>query len=209
MPSFLLEILIFELDFEINFVNDTSFSFEIGITNLTRRILEMEIRRANSTDANSLLSMLLKLDEETRYMLFQPNERTKDLEAIKRMILSSTQGSNLLLVVEDKEEIVGYLMAQRPSLNKIKHTAHIVVGIRENYRGKGIGQSLFSQLDIWAKENRLSRLELTVICENLSAKSLYEKNGFEVEGIKRQSIFMDGQYFDEYYMAKIYQVKNT
>ncbi|WP_341472958.1 hypothetical protein [Clostridium mediterraneense] len=40
-------------------------------------------------------------------------------------------------------------------------------------------------------------------------KKLYERNGFEIEGIKRKSIFMDGEYIDEYideyYMAKIYK----
>lgn len=30
-----------------------------------------------------------------------------------------------------------------------------------------------------------------------------EKLGFKIEGIKRQSIFMDEHYFDELYMAKL------
>ena len=42
------------------------------------------------------------------------------------------------------------------------------------------------------------------MCPNNIAKNLYEGNGFEIEGIKRKSIFMDGEYIDEYYMAKIY-----
>jgi len=32
---------------------------------------------------------------------------------------------------------------------------------------------------------------------------LYEKNGFEVEGIKKKSVLVDGTFLDEYYMAKI------
>ena len=35
------------------------------------------------------------------------------------------------------------------------------------------------------------------------AKHLYEKNGFVVEGIKRDAMFVDGNYVDEYYMAKL------
>ena len=50
---------------------------------------------------------------------------------------------------------------------------------------------------------KFSRLELTVICENSVAKHLYEKNGFEIEGIKRKSVLVDGKYLDEFYMAKI------
>ena len=55
-------------------------------------------------------------------------------------------------------------------------------------------------MDIWAEEKKVSRLELTVICENSVAKHLYEKNGFEIE---RKSVLVDGKYLDEFYMAKI------
>ena len=63
----------------------------------------------------------------------------------------------------------------------------------------------FCELVLWANENNISRLELTVMCPNSMAKQLYEKNGFEVEGTKRNSIFMNGKYIDEYYMSKIYK----
>lgn len=89
-------------------------------------------------------------------------------------------------------------------LKRIKHTAYIVVGIREAHRGKGIGTKFFSELDLWAKENLISRLELTVMCPNVIAKHLYEKNGFEIEGIKKKSMLVDGVYVDEFYMAKLY-----
>ena len=78
-----------------------------------------------------------------------------------------------------------------------------VCGILKDYRGKGIGTEFFKQLDIWAEKENITRLELTVICENKIAKHLYEKNGFEIEGIKRNSVFRDGKYLDEFYMAKI------
>jgi RimJ/RimL family protein N-acetyltransferase len=35
------------------------------------------------------------------------------------------------------------------------------------------------------------------------AKHLYEKSGFVVEGIKKNAMFVDGEYVDEYYMAKL------
>lgn len=49
----------------------------------------------------------------------------------------------------------------------------------------------------------MTRLELTVICENEAAKRLYLKSGFEIEGVKRKSVCVDGAYLDEYYMARI------
>ena len=165
----------------------------------------MKIRRCEINDADNMLKMLLELDKETEYMLFEADERPNDIKRVKAMINQSINGDNLLLIATEDDNIIGFLSAQRGIIRKIKHTAYIVVGIREKFRGKGIGKKLFCELDLWAKENNISRLELTVMCPNSMAKQLYEKNGFEVEGTKRNSIFMNGKYIDEYYMSKIYK----
>ena len=49
----------------------------------------------------------------------------------------------------------------------------------------------------------MTRLELTVFCENTPAVRLYRKMGFEIEGIRRNSMKLDGVYKDEYAMAKM------
>lgn len=165
----------------------------------------MKIRKCEINDADNMLKMLLELDKETEYMLFEADERPNDINRVKAMINQSVNGDNLLLIATKDDNIIGFLSAQRGILRKIKHTAYIVVGIREKFRGKGIGKRLFCDLDLWAKENNISRLELTVMCPNSIAKQLYEKNGFEVEGTKRNAIFMNGKYIDEYYMSKIYK----
>lgn len=164
----------------------------------------MVVRKAKLEDANNLLSMLLALDKETKYMLLEPDERNNDVSRVQGMIQQSINGGNLLLVSEEGNNIVGFLSPQRGILKRIKHTAYIVVGIREFQRGEGIGSKFFSELDQWAKENSIIRLELTVMCPNIVAKHLYEKNGFEVEGIKKKSMLVDGEYVDEFYMTKLY-----
>ena len=49
----------------------------------------------------------------------------------------------------------------------------------------------------------LKRLELQVNTDNASAIHLYEKFGFEKEGILRKNAFRDGIYIDAYTMAKV------
>lgn len=164
----------------------------------------MEIRKIENKDANNYLNMLLNLDKETKFMMFEPGERPTDINIVKNIIDKSINGDNLVLVATDEENIVGFLSVQKGTQKRIKHTGYIVVGIREKYRGKGIGSKLFSELDIWARENNVKRLELSVICSNTIAKHLYEKNGFEVEGIKKKAMIIDGEYVDEFAMAKIY-----
>ncbi len=163
----------------------------------------MLIRKAKITDVESFWNMQYELDKETKYMLYEPEERSKNLLRVETMILRSIEGDNLLLFAEDNDNIVGYISAQRGTVNRIKHSAYIVIGIRKKYQHKGIGTRFFEELDRWAIESGLKRLELTVLCPNVAAKKLYEKSGFVIEGVKKCSIYLEGEYVDEYYMAKL------
>lgn len=165
---------------------------------------KMEIRNIRIEDAENYLDMLLNLDKETKFMMFEPGERPTDINAVKNAIKKSINDNNLFLVVTYKENIVGFLSIQRGEYRRIRHTGYLVVGIREKYRGMGIGNALFSKIDTWAMENNITRLELTVICSNTIAKHLYEKNGFIVEGIKKKAMIIDDKYVDVFSMAKIY-----
>jgi RimJ/RimL family protein N-acetyltransferase len=58
-------------------------------------------------------------------------------------------------------------------------------------------------MEKWAAENGVKRLELSVMTHNERGIALYKKMGFEIEGIKKASIFVNGVYVDEYLMSKI------
>ncbi|KHF26789.1 putative acetyltransferase YhhY [Anoxybacillus sp. BCO1] len=62
---------------------------------------------------------------------------------------------------------------------------------------------LLTELERWAREKGVHRLELTVVIDNAPAISLYQKMGFEQEGVKRHSLNINGRYVDEYCMAKL------
>lgn len=164
----------------------------------------MVVRKITVNDADAFWNMQFELDKETKFMMYEPNERTKNLNLPKSLIQEAIEGNDLLLVGEnDEKKIIGFLSAQRGGPNRIKHTAYIVVGIRKDFQGKGIGSKFFEELNIWALQKNVTRLELTVMCSNILAKHLYEKNGFVIEGIKKNSMFVDGEYVDEFYMAKL------
>lgn len=165
--------------------------------------MNVNIRPVNMDDAESLWEMMSALDAETKYMMYEPGERTKNMDRIISAIREATEGDNLFSVAESTHGIVGYISAQKGNLRRIKHSAYIVVGIRMLYQHQGIGTLFFKQLDIWARDKGVTRLELTVMCPNRAAKHLYEKNGFVVEGIKKNSMIVDKAYVDEYYMAKL------
>ena len=47
------------------------------------------------------------------------------------------------------------------------------------------------------------RMELTVMAHNRSAVTPYEKSGFVVQGTRRDSMLVEGNYVDEYYRARL------
>ncbi|WP_420921788.1 GNAT family N-acetyltransferase [Clostridium tertium] len=104
----------------------------------------MNIRKIKVEDADNLLKMLLQLDKETKFMLLEPGERSNDVSKVNLLINQCIEGRNLLLVgIDDTENIIGFLSAQRGVPKRIRHTAYIVVGIREAFRGIGIGKYYF------------------------------------------------------------------
>lgn len=167
----------------------------------------MNIRKIETSDVENFYKMMCRLDEETEYMMYEPGERqekTPNLNRLTATVESVVNGDDLLLLaLNDDDEIVGFIWADKGKLNRVVHTAYIVVGILRAYQGQGIGSQFFDYLEKWAREKDVIRLELTVECPNTAACSLYEKKGFIVEGKRSQSMKVDGKYVDEYYMAKI------
>ncbi|MNE64686.1 putative acetyltransferase YhhY [compost metagenome] len=73
----------------------------------------------------------------------------------------------------------------------------------QQYQGMGIGSGLFQEMEAWARTADIVRLELTVMTHNERGIALYKKFGFAIEGIKKKSLNIGGEWVDEYYMSKI------
>lgn len=162
------------------------------------------IREAEKKDAQKLTNLMLEIDESSQYMLWEAGERKLTSESQLKMIENLKKKANAaIFVAEDNAELVGYLFAIGGNARRNKHAVYIVIGVSEKYRGAGIGTKLFRVLDEWAANNNIQRLELTVVTENKAGIQLYKKAGFEIEGTKRNSLYIDGEFVDEYYMSKL------
>lgn len=166
----------------------------------------MHIREVELTDAEKLAKLMLKVDEDSKFMLWSSGERKISLENQLKMIESFLKKTNsTILIVEENKDLVGYLLANGGNAKRNIHTAYLVIGIDKDYRGQGIGTLLFEALNKWATKNKLHRLELTVVTLNDRAVSLYKNQGFEVEETKKDALYIENEFYDEYYMAKIYK----
>ena len=153
----------------------------------------MKIREIDKGEVRMYFECLKKIDQETKFMMFEPDERQYDKNLIASYLSNK---DDLFIGAFSEHEIVGFLSAKRGSFRRIRHSAYIVIGIRQAFQRQGIGSKLFDKLDEWARKNQLKRLELTVEVSNTPAINLYEKQGFSIEGIKRKTMLVDGVFVD-------------
>lgn len=164
----------------------------------------MEIREIKQEDAEAFVSLIKQVDSESEFMLFEAGERTIEPEQQRERIQGiEASETSTIFVAEDDSELIGYLVAIGNEVNRKKHSVYLVIGIKQTHQGRGVGTELFKALEEWASERNIHRLELNVSTRNEGGLALYRKFGFEVEGLKRNSMFVDGEYVDEYYMGKL------
>ncbi|ART77166.1 GNAT family N-acetyltransferase [Sutcliffiella horikoshii] len=164
----------------------------------------MLIREIRMEDAENSLVLIKEVESTSTFMLMEPGERETTLEQQqKRIELLDKQKNSTIFVAEENGKLIGYLFVMGGSVKRTKHTAYLVIGILEEYRGKGVGTKLFDHVTNWVSKHNISRLELTVVTENESGVALYKKSGFDIEGTKRKSLIINDRSYDEYYMSKL------
>lgn len=163
----------------------------------------MRFKKIQKSDGEKYLKLMKKLDQETSFMLYEPNERKTTIKEMEKKIEKINATDGFIIGAETDDNLMGFIAASRIPLKKVKHRVHIVVGVLKEESGKGIGTRLFEKLIVWTKNNEISRLELTEMMHNEKAINLYKKIGFEIEGIKKNSLIIDENFVDEYYMGMI------
>jgi RimJ/RimL family protein N-acetyltransferase len=164
----------------------------------------MLIREIEREDTERFVSLINQVESESEFLLFEAGERQVTVEQQeKRIDMMEQEGNSTIFVAEENSELIGYLIAMGGQAKRNKHTAYLVIGILTEYRGQGVGSKLFQRLEEWATEQKLHRLELTVVTLNEAGIRLYKKMGFEIEGTKRNSLYIDGKFVNEYYMSKL------
>jgi RimJ/RimL family protein N-acetyltransferase len=106
-------------------------------------------------------------------------------------------------ILEAHGEMAG-MVKLIPHTHRIRHSCYIGgLAIHPLHFGKGYGYQLLEEVKEWARQRGIIRLELDVDEDNPRAKRLYEKAGFEVEGVLRKLAYRqkEQRYFDNYRMA--------
>ncbi len=96
----------------------------------------------------------------------------------------------------DGDTLIGYLEIDGILWNHGAGWISLGIGAAV-YRGQGYGCAAMTlALDFAFQELNLHRLQLTVFAYNAPAIALYEKLGFQREGVYREFLYRDGQRYD-------------
>jgi len=163
------------------------------------------IRAMKPQDAKAFIELLQTTDAESNFMLQEPGERQMNSFQL-RMAVATSIHRIFLAVEEESGRFIGHIAGSFPygRGERIKHAMHIGISVLKEFWGQGLGNALFAALEDWAQENGIHRLELTVMTHNERGVALYKKRGFEIEGTKKHSARVNGEYIDEYLMAKLF-----
>jgi L-phenylalanine/L-methionine N-acetyltransferase len=103
------------------------------------------------------------------------------------------------------DDVVGEIsLHTSPTRWRMRHVGGIGMAVRDDWQGEGVGTALMeAALDLADNWLNLRRIELTVYVDNAPAIALYEKFGFEVEGIHCHFALRNGEYVDAYSMARL------
>jgi putative acetyltransferase len=91
---------------------------------------------------------------------------------------------------------------------RLMHSGTFGMMVHPDAWGQGVGSKLVAAaLDLADNWLNLSRVELEVFTHNAAAVRLYEKFGFEQEGIRKKVAFGNGRFLDDIIMARLHGAK--
>jgi len=162
------------------------------------------IRSAEVDDARALVGLLERLAVETDFMVVTVPDAKRDIEAV-REYLKSTDSSpiNKSFLAVDGDRVVGVLVASGESHPSKMGSIDVDVGVRKAWHRRGYGRELLLTAEKWARQQGAHRLQLRVMVHNAPAIALYKGVGFEIEGTLRRNLKINGQFIDQYVMAKL------
>jgi ribosomal protein S18 acetylase RimI-like enzyme len=109
------------------------------------------------------------------------------------------------LVAEDADgAVVGYVRLVPPTpLACNRHVRQIQgLAVDDRARGRGVGRALVRAACDEARRQGARRITLRVLAHNTPARTLYEAEGFTVEGVLPGEFHLDGRYVDDVLMGR-------
>lgn len=163
---------------------------------------EFSIAPMQEAHFSSLYAAFDGIARERQYLAFLQAPPKEAALAFYRNIVEA--GLCHFVALKD-EQVVGWCDILPVPGEARAHVGRLGMGVMAGYRRQGLGRRLIRASLDRARAQGMSRIKLTVRVDNLSARKLYERAGFAVEGTRRRALRIDGRDYDAYCMALLMQ----
>lgn len=136
------------------------------------------------------------------YLLYEPMDRDSFLTVFKQLL------ADKVLYIYNVDQQAAGMFKLIPLQHRTSHIAYLGgVAIAPEFGGRGLGTSMMKAILEMARRQRIKRIELSTSVNNERAAHLYEKCGFQREGILRQYTYLasEDRYIDEVLMSYIWE----
>ena len=155
-------------------------------------------RPAEPDDAASLVALQRSIYQEGRWFV---GDGPVAVETLARRLRALDETMSLFLVAATPE-LAGWLELSRLTPARLRHVAVLTLAVGAPWRRRGLGRGLLERAYPWAKRVGVEKVQLNVRSNNHAALSLYESQGFTVEGREVRQIREGNAYEDNLIMAK-------
>lgn len=162
-----------------------------------------QVRVAEPGDAERLVELAREVGSEQEGWLITAGE-WRSASAERRYLKAIRKHPDAaVFVAESNGGIVGRLSISRDGHPASDHVADLGLMVSRDHRRQGIGLALMETAEQWAREAGVRKLELHVFPHNVPAIRLYEKLGYEREGLRRGHYRRGDELIDAILMAKV------
>jgi len=161
----------------------------------------IKLREYKKSDADRLVQLANNMSV-SRYLVYTfPYPYTRK-DADWWIAIGAKENGAEIKVIEYHGEFIGSVGINREPGWK-SHIAEVGYWLGEEYWGRHIAtDALKLMCDLVFSENRYRKLFAPVLAPNKASMKVLEKNGFELEGVLKQEVFKDEEYFDVHHYAK-------
>jgi RimJ/RimL family protein N-acetyltransferase len=159
------------------------------------------VRRAKPADAAALVELAEAVSSEPEGWLIAEGAWRTVGEERRYLRTLSRYPHAAVLVAEADGGVVARLSLARDPHPASAHVADLGLMVAASHRRRGIGRALLEAAVAWARDAGVRKLELHVFPHNEPALALYERFGFEREGVRMGHYQRGEQYLDAVLMA--------
>lgn len=165
----------------------------------------LKVRHLELCDAVALYDFYAQAAQETQHTLVC-QEKLASLTRLREKIENAEKSfSEIYLGVFEEAQVIGSLQFRvaLPDHPWAKHLGEFGMIVLKQYWNQGIGRQLLKFMELFAVEAGVCRIEAKVRANNDRGIALYRDAGFKIEGIREKGAFINSQFVDEYFIAKI------